>query len=98
MLPPPYFKNGHHHVHLHLLDGSRKYKTFATEEEASDFIQRNERRTVANPITVEEAIFEYVESRIDLRASSRTTLRFRLEALAAGFERGLIQAFPAATA
>jgi integrase len=94
----PYFKNGHHHVHLHLLDGSRKYKTFATEEEALDFVRRNEPRTVAKSVTARKAIEEYAESRSDLRASSRTTLQFRLEALTAGFEDGPIQTFPAVTA
>ncbi len=94
----PYFKNGHHHVHLHLLDGSRKYKTFATEEEALDFINRNERRTVAKPISVQDAIDEYVDLRADLKASSQTTLRFRLEAFASGFEKTLLQSFPAMTA
>jgi integrase len=94
----PYYKNGHYHVHLHLLDGTRKYKSFATEEAAMEFVHRNEARIVAKPITVAEAIREYGESRVELRPSSRATIQYRLEALASGFEEVLIQAFPAVTA
>ncbi len=91
----PYFKCGHHHLHLHLLDGSRRYKTFATEQEALDFRRRNEGRILAKPITIGNAIDEYVETRADLRASSRTTLRYRLGALAEGQEDIQLHAFPA---
>lgn len=98
MIYGPYYKNGHHHVHLHLLDGTRKYKSFGTEEAAMDFIHRNEARMVNNPITVAKAIELYVDSRADLKQTSRETIRYRLEALADGFEDVLIQAFPAMTA
>jgi integrase len=91
----PYFKCGHHHLHLYLLDGSRRYKTFATEQDALDFRRRNEGRILAKPITIGNAIDEYVETRADLRASSRATLRYRLGALAEGQEDIQLHAFPA---
>jgi hypothetical protein len=94
----PYFKHVHHHIHLHFLDGSKKYKTFATEEEAWSFIRRNQKRVVAKPISVQNAIGAYVDSRTDVRETTRTTIRFRLEAFASGFEEILLQSFPAMTA
>jgi integrase len=94
----PYYKNGHHHVHLHLLDGTRKYKSFRTEEAAMDFIHRSEARIVNNPVTVAKAIELYLDSRADLKPSSRETIRYRLEALSDGFEDVLVQSFPAMTA
>ena len=98
MIYGPYYKDGHFHVHLHLLDGTKKYKSFGTEEAAMDFIHRNEARMVKNPVSVAKAIELYVDSRADIRESSRVTIRYRLEALADGFEDVLIQAFPAMTA
>jgi integrase len=91
----PYFKCGHHHLHLYLLDGTRRYRTFATEQEALEFRRRNEGRILAKPITIAKAIDEYVETRTDLRASSRATLAFRLRALAEGQEAVQLHAFPA---
>ena len=46
-----YFKRGRFHVHIYFLDGKKQYRTFATEEEARDFITHNERKVFANPIT-----------------------------------------------
>lgn len=90
----PYFKAGKHHVHLHFLDGTKKYKTFGTDEEARAFIQSNERRAIATRVTVKSAVDEYMKTRVDLRESSATTLRFRLEALIRGFEGTYVQTFP----
>src|SRR5690242_6803680 len=46
----PYLKAGKFHVHLWFLDGTMKYRTFGTEEEAKSFVRSNARRTIANPI------------------------------------------------
>jgi len=83
----PYLKEGKFKVHAYLLDGKKQYLTFNTEDDANAFIKANERRTIANPITTGEAIKEYVASRTDLKQSSCTTLRFRLETLIQGTPR-----------
>jgi integrase len=91
----PYFKRGKHHLHLYFLDGTKKYQTFDTEEEAREFLRRNEKRVVRKPITIREAVDEYIKARIDLKESSRITMRFRLGALTKGHDETLVQAFPA---
>jgi integrase len=91
----PYFKRGRFHVHIYFLDGKKQYRTFATEEEARDFITHNERKVIAHPITMTEAVDRYVESRTDLKESSRVTLKFRLEALIRGNEEVQLHSFPA---
>jgi integrase/recombinase XerC len=90
----PYLKQGKFKVHAYLLDGQKKYLTFKSEEKANAFIKANERRTIANPITTSVAVKEYISSRADLRESSRTTLRFRLEAFIQGHADGYLQIFP----
>ncbi len=94
----PYFKNGHYHLHLYLLDGARKYRSFTTEEDALEFVRLNQRRVVTNPITMSEAIDKYLGARTDLRPSSRATLQFRLRALIKGSEKTSLQLFSAMTA
>jgi integrase len=94
----PYEKEGRFTVHLHLLDGRKQYKTFASEEEAFDFMQANRRRTVSSPVTIGEAVTSYLATRTDLRESSRVTLRYRLEAFVKGREQSYVQLFPAQTA
>jgi integrase/recombinase XerC len=91
----PYFKQGKFKVHAYLLDGQKKYLTFTSEEEANAFIKANERRTIASQITTSAAVKEYISSRTDLKESSRTTLRFRLEALIQGHADSYLQIFPA---
>ncbi len=90
----PYEKEGRFTVHLHLLDGRKQYKTFATEEEAFDFMQANRRRTVSSPVTIGEAVTSYLATRTDLRESSRVTLRYRLLAFVKGREQSYVQLFP----
>jgi integrase/recombinase XerC len=89
----PYLKEGKFKVHAYLLDGTKKYLTFPSEDDANAFIKVNERRTVANPVTMAAAVKEYVASRTDLKESSRTTLRFRLEALMQGHAESFVQTF-----
>jgi len=91
----PYFSRGRYHVHAYHLDGTKKYHVFETEDEAWGFIEAKRPRLVTNPVTVKNAVTEYVEQRKDLKASSQTTLRFRLQALIRGKETTPVQVFPA---
>jgi integrase len=94
----PYFKRGRFHVHEHHLDGTKKYRTFNTEAEALEFVRANQPRVAGNTVTMKEAVKAYTDERKDLRASSRATLKFRLEALIRGHEGTPVNAFPAVTA
>lgn len=94
----PYASRGRFHVHLYFLDGKKQFKSFATEEEAEDFRRVCERRVVNDPMSASEAVKEYVAARLDLKESSRTTLRWRLEAFVRGHESCSVSVFPALTA
>ena len=91
----PYETRGRFHVHAYHLDGTKKYHAFETEEEARDFLKNNKRRLIANPVKVKGAIDDYLAQRTDIKESTRTTLRFRLEALARGNEAAYLATFPA---
>lgn len=94
----PYTTRGLHLMHVHYLDGSKKYPSFPTEEEALLFKQKSQRRIVKNPISLAAAIGKYIEQRTDIQENSRTTLKFRLETLAKDHGDTLLQAFSAGRA
>jgi integrase len=91
----PYETRGRFQIHAYYLDGRKKYLTFATEIEAEEFLTANRCKVIADPINLKDAVKNYVESRSDLRESSRATLKFRLEALIRDHETVLVAIFPA---
>jgi integrase len=60
--------------------------------------EANRRRTISAPITMREAVNDYLASRVDIRESSKVTIRYRIEAFIKGREQSYLQLFPAKTA
>lgn len=76
------------------IDGSRGYRAFQNAADATAFITDAQQYLVKDGRPIEEVIEAYVASQTLLRASSRTTLRYRLRAICKGRERLPIELFP----
>lgn len=93
--PKPYAHHARWKVWTKTIDGARHFETFDTEGEARAFIEGAQRMLVREGRPIEQLIESYLADRAKhLKASSVSTLRYRLFSIAEGRRRLPIECFP----